>query len=328
MGNIDLALRSVATRHPYDIARQALPDVTPETPLVWLDTQHARAELRLDKGMMVTRATGRVVIHHEWELDADGDVGYRVHRYRNAIDEACRAKDDEEAERAPKETPKPTPATVLSTVVMLRGPERVTRDRGEYRNAPQEAPFSGTVYLIDRVYQRTVDELLTRPGRFWTVFTPFARDASRETVGRAVQAVRERAQSRDDFVDLAAALAVMAAGSSYVGDLQEWIMSTLGNDLVESSLLWQKALGKGLKEGLKEGRKKGRKEGREEGRLAALRGSLRAVLAARGLRVTEAQRARIDAADDAKALEAWLQAAVTAKTTGEALRASPARSHG
>ncbi len=93
-------------------------------------------------------------------------------------------------------------------------------------------------------------------------------------------------------------------------------MSTLGNDLVEGSLLWQKALGKGFK------------EGREEGRLAALRGSLRTVLAARGLRVTEAQRARIDAADDAKVLDAWHQAAVTAKTTGEALRASPARSHG
>lgn len=56
-------------------------------------------------------------------------------------------------------------------------------------------------------------------------------------------------------------------------------MSTLGNGLVESSLLWQKALGKRRKERLK------------EGRLVALRGSLLTVLTARGLRVTEAQRA-------------------------------------
>ena len=262
----------------------------------------------------------RVVLHHEWETDADEGIGYHIHCYRGAIDAACRAKDDEEAERAPKGTPRPAPATVLSTLVMLRGAARETADRGEYRNSPAGVPFSNTVYLIDRVYQRTVDELLARPGRFWTVFTPFARDASRESLPRAVQAARERAQSQDEFVDLAAALAVMAAGSEYVGDLQEWIMSTLGNGFVESSVLWQKALGKG--------RKEGREEGREEGRLVALRESLLTVLTARGLRVTEAQRARIEGAEDVAAIEAWLHAAVTAKTTGEALRAAPARTHG
>ena len=64
MGDVDLALRHVATRHPYDIAQMALPGVTPEMPVAWFDSQSARLERRLDKGLMVTRPADRVIVHN------------------------------------------------------------------------------------------------------------------------------------------------------------------------------------------------------------------------------------------------------------------------
>ena len=61
--------------------------------------------------------------------------------------------------------------------------------------------------------------------------------------------------------------------------------------------------------------------GLEKGRVETLRHAVLAVLASRGLRVTAAQHARIEAAD-ADTLDAWLIAATLAKTTGAAPRAS------
>lgn len=306
MGDVDLALRHVATRHPYDIARVALPGVTSETPVAWFDSQSARQERRLDKGLMVTRPTDRVIVNNEWCIDPDADIGRRLHEYQYLLDDASRRMDAADAEA--RGVPVAAPAWVYSVAVMLRGPERDTSTQGVHRLSPPEAPFSGTVYAIDRVYQRTVDELLARPGRFWTVFTPFARDASTPAVTRAVHAARDRAQSREEFTDLAAALAVMAAASPRVGAMQEIIMGIVGSDFIESSLLWQKALAKGRTEGI------------EKGELDALHRAILTVLDARGLRVTAPQRERIAGATDRALLDAWLRAAPVAKTTGEVLR--------
>ncbi len=61
----------------------------------------------------------------------------------------------------------------------------------------------------------------------------------------------------------------------------------------------------------------------ERGAVAATHKALLAVLQTRGLRVTEGQRARIEATDDEATLDAWMRAAVTAATTGEVLRHAP-----
>jgi hypothetical protein len=53
-------------------------------------------------------------------------------------------------------------------------------------------------------------------------------------------------------------------------------------------------------------------QGREEGLVAGERGTVLMVLRARGLPVSDAHRARIDACDDHAALKAWAETALTA----------------
>ena len=64
----------------------------------------------------------------------------------------------------------------------------------------------------------------------------------------------------------------------------------------------------------------GRTEGRTEGRADGERRSLLRVLARRGLSPTAAQQAQVHACTSLETLERWLDQAVTAATTDEALR--------
>ncbi len=61
----------------------------------------------------------------------------------------------------------------------------------------------------------------------------------------------------------------------------------------------------------------GREEGREEGLVAGQRGTVLMVLKARGLPVSDSQRARIDACDDLATLKDWTEAALTAATVDD-----------
>jgi hypothetical protein len=74
-------------------------------------------------------------------------------------------------------------------------------------------------------------------------------------------------------------------------------------------------------------RTEGKLEGSREGEIKGRRDALLVVLAARGLAVSEAQRARILEAADVEVLDRWLVQAVTAKATEAALaqKSTPAR---
>jgi hypothetical protein len=61
----------------------------------------------------------------------------------------------------------------------------------------------------------------------------------------------------------------------------------------------------------------GRAEGRVEGRAEGEANALSAVLAARGLEVSDEVRARITACDDPDQLELWISRAVTAETVDD-----------
>ena len=61
----------------------------------------------------------------------------------------------------------------------------------------------------------------------------------------------------------------------------------------------------------------GREEGREEGLVAGERGTVLMVLKARGLPVSDANRARIDACEDLAVLKAWAEATLTAATVDD-----------
>ena len=60
--------------------------------------------------------------------------------------------------------------------------------------------------------------------------------------------------------------------------------------------------------------------GREEGRQVEARAALRRVLALRKLPLSQADEARIDACADLGTLERWLDQAVSAESTADALR--------
>jgi hypothetical protein len=70
-------------------------------------------------------------------------------------------------------------------------------------------------------------------------------------------------------------------------------------------------------QGREEGREEGLEEGREEGLVAGERGTVLMVLKARGLQVSDGQRARIDACDDLATLREWAEAALTAATADD-----------
>src|SRR5580704_69418 len=72
-------------------------------------------------------------------------------------------------------------------------------------------------------------------------------------------------------------------------------------------------------------RVEGRNEGRNEGKVEGQRHALFVLLAARGLALSEAQRARIDETEDVALLDIWIVQAATATTAEAALTLKPVR---
>ena len=85
----------------------------------------------------------------------------------------------------------------------------------------------------------------------------------------------------------------------------------------------REGLREGKREGKREGLREGKREGKREGELAGVRHALFALLGARGIALTEAQRAQIEAAMEMPQLDAWLMAAVTAANADAVLAAAP-----
>jgi hypothetical protein len=125
-------------------------------------------------------------------------------------------------------------------------------------------------------------------------------------VRTAMKVARELIASRDEERRVLGDLIVGALGkdvrkiveAEMIVDGEEWFSDVVGNYM------------------------KGRSEGKLEGRTTALR----AVLDTRGLRPTEAQRARIERCRDPEQLETWLRRAVLAKDVAEILRSERATS--
>ena len=74
-----------------------------------------------------------------------------------------------------------------------------------------------------------------------------------------------------------------------------------------------------------EGKLEGKVEGKLEGELQGKRGALLTLLDARGLAVSAAQRATVEACTDPAQLDQWVRRAATAGSTSEVLAARPDR---
>jgi len=96
-----------------------------------------------------------------------------------------------------------------------------------------------------------------------------------------------------------------------VRDALEQLMATKYNE--PFSKLGLTYYGQGREEGLEQGLE----AGREQGLVAGERGTVLMVLKARSLRVSEGQRARIDACDDLATLKEWAEAALTVATADD-----------
>jgi hypothetical protein len=86
----------------------------------------------------------------------------------------------------------------------------------------------------------------------------------------------------------------------------------------------KRGLVEGEKRGLVEGEKRGLAEGEKRGLAEGKRESLHLILAERGLRLTPANRARIDGCSDIPQLDAWLRRAITAETAAAVLASDAA----
>jgi hypothetical protein len=90
----------------------------------------------------------------------------------------------------------------------------------------------------------------------------------------------------------------------------------------DRSVWYREGKDEGLEKGHQRGREKGREKGREEGREEGEQQALLAVLDARALVLSEAERARIVACKDTHQLLAWIRLAATVGSTAELFAAS------
>jgi len=327
MGDVDLALRNVATHCPAELVQWlALPGEVVRA-LRWIDTQLALRERRADKGLIAQHDGYRVIYHHEWFIDADDDIAWRMFEYACELVAATRATDEalyDAASKAARRGPslpapqRPDPVYVRACAVLLDGPARPMPSEGVWCITPPGTPAEREgrhTFRIEAVYQQTTAQLLAHPGALWTVFAPLAVDATEDNLRLAVQAARERAHSRRQLEGIASAMEALATARPRFDHIADRIITMFKDEgIIEKT--------PSFRMGVEKGEKRGEKRGREEG-AAALREVLLSTLRARSLRVSASQRARIAAAHDFPTLTAWTRAAVVAKTTAEALAATP-----
>jgi hypothetical protein len=291
---------------------------------------------RADKGIIAQHDGYRVIYHHEWFIDDEEDIAWRMFEYACEFVAATRATDEAlyaAASKAARKNsslappPRPDPVYVRANAVLLDGPARPMPSEGVWRITPPGTPVEREgrqTFRIEAVYQQTTAQLLAHPGALWTVFAPLAVDATEDNLRLAVQAARERAHSRRQLEGIATAMGALATARPRFDEITDRINAMFKDEgIIERTPSYRQGVEKGIEEGIKKGIKKGREEGIEKG-AAAFRSVLLSTLRSRSLRVSAAQRARIAATHDLATLAAWTQAAALAKTTAEALSASPA----
>jgi hypothetical protein len=240
MGDADITLRHIIRRHPEAIARAMASPDQPVEVLGWADTQLTALERRMDRLLRLRVGGQPRMLHTEFQVELTGDVRYRVYEYQALSIMALRAEVPDE--------PLPPIETV---VVVLTGRSKAWPSHARFRSGWPESKFSGVRFRVDAVYQRTVAELTARGSVFWLVFTPLARDATRETMGTVVQAIQRQAPDAEERAELYFALLVMADLDPGGHNLRQEIVTMLEateDELFKRSSTLRKAYEKGGRE--------------------------------------------------------------------------------
>ncbi|MBK8257749.1 MAG: hypothetical protein IPK82_34410 [Polyangiaceae bacterium] len=222
---------------------------------------------------------------------------------------------------------------IRTTVVLLSGREKPWPGSGEYRTSPQSEPFSGVVFRIDAVYQKTVAELCARSSPFWVIFAPLAVDADPLNMKVAVDALRARASGRE-LEELLVAMVVMADVDKRSRNLREVILPLLREETVMQNWFYKQGEAKGEARGEARGKSLGEAHGREIGKaIGEAHGreigkaigeatALLRVLERRGIAVPAEAREKILTCTNTSQLETWLDRALTATAIDEVLTES------
>ncbi len=293
--DVDLALRHVTHRFPDELARALLPDATSLTGFAWHDTQVTARERRMDKNLYVVADGVPRIEHVEWQLRWMPQMLLRTYEYHCLATLGLHGA-AKRGERVPR---------VRSTVVLLSGRRAAPWPaHRSFRTTPAGERFSGLRVHIDAVYQRTLAELSSRASPLWMVFAPLAVDATRENLPDVVRALEDRT-ARARFEELAVAMTVLADADGRARGLREVIAAQLPEELVMQSWVYTQGKQRGIEEGVEKGRQEG------------LRQSIELALATRGLRLTAARRAQLDAEGRPEVLQMWLTRAITAARTAD-----------
>lgn len=265
MGQHDIALRHVVQQQVTAVAAGLAPGFPIES-ATWIETQLTAMERRCDKALELCGGGQSRLLHLEFLVDPGSDLGYRMYEYNALLVISLHTRFKAQLASAPDrgaaacEVP-----PVKSVALVLSGRAQPWPAVGQFRTSwPEEAEhavFSGHHFQIEPVYQRSVAQLMARPGAFWLVFTPLAFDANIDRMRQVLAEIQRREPGQKERGELYTALLVMAELDPWTHGLRKGI-KMLVQEMDRESIL---AASETFREFFEDGRAKGIEEGKARG---------------------------------------------------------------
>ncbi|MCA9641193.1 MAG: hypothetical protein KC492_10885, partial [Myxococcales bacterium] len=204
----------------------------------------------MDKALELCSDGDRRFLHVEVVVDPSR-LPRRIHEYASllvmSLDASAQATDDGSDTLPP----------VKSVALLLSGRAKAWPPIGELRTSwPDPEPWTGHKFQIEPVYQRTVDEMLSRPGVFWLVFAPICMDATAASMRHVVEEMRRREANETERAELYAAMLVVAELNTWGHNLGEELRAMM-RDLDHETIMQSRTLREAFETGVKKGIAKG-----------------------------------------------------------------------
>jgi len=261
IADADLSLRSMSRLFPVALARMILlPDERIEE-TVWTETQVTARQRRADRVLIIRIAgSGYRLLHIEWTMRLTASVRERAAEYHFIL--AKSARRDLRRKRRWKGTD--VAISVESVIVVLTGRKKPWPRFGRYKTSPAGKRFTGVIFRLEAVYQRTIAELEANGSIFWLAFVPLAMDATQDEIIRIIEKLRVEATA-EEFVEIIATMLSMAQIKKDWPGLTDVIRFAARKEVTVRHPWYCDGREDGLAEGREEGLEEGREEGREEG---------------------------------------------------------------
>lgn len=241
MGEIDIALRHLATQYGPTLAATYVEEEVEVEVEGWSDSQVTWAERRLDKALKL-KLKGRLhLLHFEFQLAWKDEVPYRIFEYQATLT------------RAHVEAGHADPPAIRSVVVLLTGLHEGRPAVERYGIGWPDDAFSGATFIVDRIARLTVRDLLQRPSPFWLAFSPLTTDASPTTLVPVLERLQRDIDDVHRLADIVATMEVLAQHDPRQFGLGDVIQHVFPRELIMQSSIYQQGLEQGREQGLKQG---------------------------------------------------------------------------